>query len=271
MIPALLLLLQAGLPTVGDTIWIERPVTLPAGADVRPADWTPEGDVSLLGRPVLRRVGGEVIVAYPAVAWRPGSHTVVIPGPVIVRADGRIDSLPPESRTLQVRSVLPADTAPERLAVQPEAGIVSQRITEPWPLVVFLLIATLIFLPVRWWWLRRGPPMPAWVPAAGSIALPLAEWSEAGENRAVAAIAHRELRRALLGQLPGVPAGVVDSRLVRIVEEQRPRWPADEVATVLRALESAQFSDGGQGELLVLAARAAELQVRIAATSESAK
>jgi hypothetical protein len=271
MIAALLLLLQAGLPTVGDTIWIERTVTLPAGADVRPADWTPEGDIGLLGRPVLRRVGGEVVVAYPAVAWRPGSHTVVIPGPVIVRADGRIDSLPAESRTLQVLSVLPADTAPERLAVQPEAGIVSQRITEPWPMVAFLLIATLIFLPVRWWWLRRGPPMPEWAPVASSTAVPLAEWSEAGEERAVAAIAHRELRTAMLGQLPGVPAGVVDSRLVRIVEEQRPRWPADEVATVLRALELAQFSDSGQGELLVLTARAEELRARIVATAESAK
>ena len=28
---------------------------------------------------------------------------------------------------------MPADTAPERLAVQPEAGLVSQRITEPVP------------------------------------------------------------------------------------------------------------------------------------------
>ncbi len=271
MIAALLLLLQAGLPTVGDTIWIKRTVTLPAGADVRPAEWAPEGDIGLLGRPVLRQVGGEVTVAYPAVAWRPGSHTVVIPGPVIVRADGRIDSLPPESRTLQVLSVLPAETAPERLAVQPEAGIVSQRITEPWPLVAFLLIATVIFLPVRWWWLRRGPPMPEWAPVASSTALPLAEWSEAGEDRAVAAIAHRELRSAMLGQLPGVPAGVVDSRLVRIVEEQRPRWPADEVATVLRALELAQFSEGGQGELLVLTARAEELRARIQAPAESAK
>ncbi len=271
MIAALFVLLQAGLPTVGDTIWIERTVTLPAGADVRPADWTPEGDIGLLGRPVLRRVGGEVIVAYPAVAWSPGSHTVVIPGPVVVRADGRTDSLAPESRTLQVLSVLPADTAPERLAVQPEAGLVSQRITAPWPLVTFLLIATLIFLPVRWWWFRRGPPMPALTPDASATVPPLAEWSEAGESRAVAAIAHRELRTAMLGQLPGVPAGVVDSRLVRIMEEQRPGWPADEVATVLRALQMAQFSDGGQGELLVLAARAEELRARILAPAESAR
>ncbi|MEO8635172.1 MAG: hypothetical protein ABI587_07835 [Gemmatimonadales bacterium] len=260
---ALLLLLQAGLPTVGDTIWIERTVTLPAGADVRPGEWLPEGDIGLLGRPIVQRAGGEATIRYPAVAWRTGTHTVVVPGPVIVLPDGRTDSLPPESRTLQVLSVLPADTAPERLAVQPEAGLVSQRITEPWPLVAFLLLATLLFLPIRWWWRRRGPPMPAMVPSAGPTALPLDAWSEAGESRAVAAIAHRVLRLAMLGQLPGVPAGLVDSRLVRIMEEQRPQWPVPELATVLRALEVAQFSETGQGESLALATRAMDLAQRI--------
>ena len=270
MIAGLLLLLQAGLPTVGDTIWIERTVPLPAGADVRPAEWVPDGDIGLLGRPVVRRTGGEVTVAYPAVAWRAGTHTILVPGPVLVLADGRVDSLAPESRTLQVMSVLPADTAPERLAIQPEAGLVSQRITEPWPLVTFLLVATLLFLPFRWWWRRRGPPMPDPAPVTLATTLPLDEWDEAGESRAVAAVAHRALRSAMLGQLPGIPAGVVDSRLMRIVEERRPQWPAAELATVLRALEVAQFSDAGQGESLALAARAEELRGRIVAGAGAA-
>jgi hypothetical protein len=40
---------------------------------------------------------------------------------------------------------------------------------------------------------------------------------------------------------------------------------------VLRALQMAQFSDGGQGELLGLAARAEELRVRILTPAESAR
>ena len=113
--------------------------------------------------------------------------------------------------------------------------------------------------------------MPDPAPVTVATTLPLDEWHEAGESRAVAAVAHRALRSALLGQLPGIPAGVVDSRLMRIVEERRPQWPAAELATVLRALEVAQFSDAGQGESLTLAARAEELRGRIVAGAGAEK
>lgn len=264
---ALLLLLQAAPLTVGDTIWLERSVAAPAGADVRASPWNPTGPVALLGQPLLRRQGALTIVAYPAVAWSAGRHVVTIPGPVVIRPDGTTDSLPPESRTIEVASVLPSGVPPDSVPVQPETGIIPQRITSPVPLVACLLLAALVFLPFQWWWLRRGPPAGAVrLPAVAAVP-PLAEWSEDGEHRAVAAVAALELRRVVVGRLPGVPAGVVTSRLIRIVGEQRPGWPAEEIATLLRALDSAQFAAAPGAEVVALAERAARLVARLEAAA----
>jgi len=246
-------------PSVGDTIWLERAVVVPAGAQVRPAQWKPEGDIALLGRPVLRQEGGRTIVAYPAVAWTPGSHRVTIPGPVIIRADGATDSLPPEDRTVDVVSVLPPGTKPDQLPVQPEAGIVNDRITTLLPLLATLGIATLLFLPVAWWWRRRGPPMRITPPTRPERESDWPAWVENGEPRAVAAASARQLRQALLAHLPAIPAGAVGSRITRIVSELRPAWPAEEVGGVLRGLEAAEFGDVSGDEILPLVARAEHL------------
>ena len=111
-------------PTVGDTIWLERVVETPAGAEVHAAQWIPAEPIGLLGRALIRREGSRTIVSYPAVAWRAGRIQVDIPGPIVIRADGTTDSLPVESRTLTVASVLPDSVPAEKLPVQPQAGIV---------------------------------------------------------------------------------------------------------------------------------------------------
>lgn len=264
MMPALLLaLLQAAAPTVGDTIWIERRLPLPGGAEVRPAQWPLEGNLGLLGRPVVRRDGGDVIVAYPVVAWSAGTHQLIVPGPILIRADGRSDTLPAEARTIEVASVLPAGAEPERIAPQPEAGIVAERITSPLPILFTLLVAGALFAPIAWWWLRRGPPMNAARPEFPPVELPLDEWSEAGEHRAVAVVAARALRRTITGLLPGTAPGLVTSRLVRVLTEQRPQWPAEEIGTVLRALEAAEFAEHPAAEVVALAERATRLRQQL--------
>jgi len=262
MIP-LLLLLQVAQPTVGDTIWIERSVEAPAGAEVRATNWAPEGMLTLLGRPLLRREGTRTIVAYPAVAWAAGRHLVRVPGPVVIRPDGTTDSLPAETRTIDVASVLPSGTPPDQIPVQPQTGILAEQITTPWPLVAALGFAGALFAAFRWAWRRRGPPAGLPRLTAVTAAPPLAEWSEDGEHRAVAAVAAVALRRVVVRQLPGVPAGVITSRLIGMVSEQKPAWPADEIATLLRALESAQFAEAPGAEVVELAERAGRLAARL--------
>lgn len=263
MFAPLLLLLQAPLPTVGDTIWLTRSVEVPLGADVRAGPWNPEGDIGLLGRAVVRREGNIATVLYPAVAWRAGVHTVLIPGPVIIGRDGITDSLAAEARSFQVASVLPPGQPPERLQIQPLAGLVAERVTSPWPLVSTLLIAGLLFAPVWWWWRRRGPGQVLTRPSPVKASPPLAEWAEAGESRAVAAAAARALRATIQGLLPGSPPGVVTSRLIRIVQEQRTGWPAEEIAMVLKSLEAAEFAETPTVEIVSLADRARAVRERL--------
>jgi hypothetical protein len=254
---------QRPIPTVGDTIWLERRVQTPPGAEVRAPAWTPEASIALLGRPIIRSEGETTVVAWPAVAWTAGTRTIAVPGPVVIRADGVTDSLPSENQTLVVASVLP-DTVPvEKLPPQPEAGIVIERITTPWPVLVSLLAATILFLPFAWWWRRRGPTAPHAPAAVHAPVWPLSEWSEAGEGRAIAAVASRTLRTTLVRLLPGTPPGLVTSRLIRIMHEQRPNWPNGELSRVLIALESAQFDAPPPAAVLALASEAEELRLAV--------
>jgi hypothetical protein len=263
MILALLALLQGPLPTVGDTIWIERAVELPAGAEVRAGAWSAENDLALLGRPLIRREGGRAIVSYPAVAWSAGARMILVPGPVVIRSDGTTDSLPSEPRSVTVASVLPPGQQAEQIPIQPQAGLVAERITSPWPLLVALLVAARLFAPVAWWWLRRGPALPPATPVPAEVVAPLGEWSEAGEGRAVAAAIAREMRSSLLAGLRGMPPGIVSDRLLRIVVEQRPAWPAEDLAALLRALDAAQFGEPSPVDIHRLAERAASLRRRL--------
>ncbi|HKU60357.1 MAG TPA: hypothetical protein VJQ44_04000, partial [Gemmatimonadales bacterium] len=125
-------------PTVGDTVWVTRTIDLPAGRTVRPADWRPDEPVELLGAPRVVTRGGTADIAYPVVIWETGPRTLDVPGPLLLGANGGVDSLPPARVTIQVASVLPAvpDSA---LRPQPRADFVP--LTDRSPLAPLLLVA----------------------------------------------------------------------------------------------------------------------------------
>src|SRR6185503_12150963 len=149
-------LAQTPAPTVGDTVWVARMVAVPAGATLRPADWDAPEPIERLGAPVVAARGDSTEVAYPIVVWRAGPLTVDIPGPLVLRAGGPIDSLPPLSVSLRIASVLPAVPQDSVLAPQPRADYVPRTSATPIPLLVLLTVATLLLAPLHWWWRRRG-------------------------------------------------------------------------------------------------------------------
>jgi len=260
----LLLLLQGPGPTVGDTIWVTRTVPLPKGAEVRPADWQLEGDAMLLGRPQVETGAGEATVRYPVVAWTTGAHTFDVPGPIVVLADGRTDSLPGQSVSVTVASVLPADLKPDDAPVQDEAGLLRETVTTPVPLLVILGAAFILFLPFAWWWRRRRPPRTGAPAVTGAaVAIPSQVWSEEGEPRAVAAAAAQALREAVASALPGAQPGLVTARLLSQAESRRPPLPMDDLAEVLTALDAVAFGPADAGEIESLAIRATALSDRI--------
>jgi hypothetical protein len=251
--------------TVGDTIWISRTVDLPPGRSLRAADWEAEDPVELLGpaRVILRE--GSAEIAYPVAVWRTGSHTVDVPGPLLLAPDGGVDSLAEQTVTLQVASVLPRPATDTTLQPQPRAEFVPQPATTPWPVLIFLLLAIAILAPIHWWWRRRGTPgrKPAVAEAAGNARAPLERWADAGESRAVAAAATARLRHAVEARLPGALTSLDTEAVLDHVARQRPDWPVAELGLVLRGLDQARFGIGTLPDALQLARRAADLEPRL--------
>ncbi len=229
-----LTLTQAPLPQVGDTVWLVRTIAAPTGRTVRVAPWNPEGAVEALGPGLLVRRGDSIDVRYPAVGWIPGSHTVDVPGPVLISPDGTTDSLPATVITVTIASVLPRLPGDSLPPPQPEAGLVLRPIQTATPVLILLLLATLVLIPVHLWWRRRGRPLqpPAARPAAARAQAPVDAWIAAGEPRAVLASAAARLR------------------------ESAARHPSTESAALLQRLEDALFGPGDAGVALSLAEQA---------------
>jgi hypothetical protein len=241
-------------PTVGDTIWVTRSVELPPGRTLRAADWQAADPVELLGPPRVTIGDGRAQVSYPLAVWRPGTHTLEIPGPLLLAADGGVDSLPGQAVTLDVASVLPRPATDTTLRPQPAADFVPRPATSPIPLIVLLLLALAVLVPLHRWWRRRGKPVRRTDPArGGEAAPPLERWADAGESRAVAASATARLRLTLGGRLPGALPSLDTETVLAHIAEQRPDWPLAELGDVLRQLDRTRFGTGALPDAVALA------------------
>ncbi|HYL29810.1 MAG TPA: hypothetical protein VEU27_07815 [Gemmatimonadales bacterium] len=263
------LLLQAQLPTVGDTIWVTRTVATPPGRAVRAAEWAPTDEVEVLGRPRVIPRGDSIEVAYPVTVWAPGPHVVQVPGPLLVGADGELDSLPPMTVTLTAGSVLPGGPR-DTLAPQAAAPAVATHEHTLKPLLALWALAALVLVPVHLWWRRRGrAPAVAPVGPAGSPELPVVRWAEAGEPRAVVGATVERLRDLIAGQIPDARPDLDTDALLAVVAGARPDWPVAELGDLLRALDEARFAHGPGIDALGMHQWAGELEGRLAGMAGS--
>jgi hypothetical protein len=254
-----------GAPTVGDTVWVSRTIELPAGRTVRPADWHPDDPVELLGTPRVVTRGGTADIAYPVVIWETGLRTLEVPGPLLLAANGGVDSLPPARVTVEVASVLPAG-ADSSLRPQPRADFVP--LTDRSPVAPLLLVglAILLLVPLHWWWRRRGRARPRPLDAlAEPPRAPLERWAGAGEARAVAGAATVRLRAAIARRDAGATPALDTETLLAHLRATRRDWPLAELADLLHALDRARFGTGAVDDPVGLARRAQELEGRLQA------
>ena len=260
----ILLLLQGVAPTVGDTIWLRRTVRVPAGHTVRAAEWEPSDPVQLLGRARVMATGDSAEIAYPVVLWRPGRHTISLPGPLLLGPGGTVDSLGDEPMSLDVRSVLPA-VSRDSLSPQPPAAWVRRSSVSLIPLAALWLVTLLLLLPLHIWWRRRGKPIraSATVLRAGALEAPLAGWADAGEHRAVASVATAQLRAALAERVPAAHPGLDTERVLAELAAARPDWPLDDFGSVLRGLDDIRFGTTSPTDALSLSRSSLALRDRV--------
>lgn len=237
MLLALLLLMQAGdTPAVGDTVWLRRVMTVPGGMSVRPRPIATSGVLEALGPPEVASSGREITIRYPVVFWRPGIHKVEMPAVIVVRSDGFSDTLVAVTTNVEIRSVLPAGAKRDSLQPAPPAEAVARSTPSPIPLTLLVVLATLVLIPVHYWWRKRGKPAApvAVAPTAEPGPKDIAAWVEAGELHAAA---------EAYARLLGARASAADPSVQALVTR----------------LHEARFGALGQPELLTLCRDAARL------------
>ena len=253
-------------PTVGDTIWLEREIPLPAGWQVRAGQLEPREDVEPLGDPAVRRSPAGWVVRYGVAVWTPGSHTLALPSLWRIGPDGRTDSTAGGAASVVVASVLPATLkAPDPRG--PLGPLRLERRDAGPPLVAVLVSIGLLAAGVA---ARRRPPRQ--VPPAPPVPLERevqdARWLAAGEPRAVATRATWRLRAALARAVPGAHPALDTHECLGVVERARSGARSGarlgELRDVLEQLDRVAFASAEGTDVAALAARARRLAQELA-------
>ncbi|MEO5800252.1 MAG: hypothetical protein ABIZ70_02575 [Gemmatimonadales bacterium] len=143
--------------TVGDTLTIVQRVRVSTDAVVQPRAPTDSSLVTMLMPPSLTREGETVRIDYHVALWQAGTNELTLPGAVVVRAGGQVDTLPDAHVLLQVSSLLPAGKA---AATVPPRGFRNVLPRADRTALPFLVVpgVLLLLLALAWWWRRRRGP-----------------------------------------------------------------------------------------------------------------
>jgi hypothetical protein len=244
-------------PTVGDTIWIERAVVVPAGWQVRAGKLDATAAIEPLADPAVLRSAAGWVVRYAVVAWKPGAHKLLLPPLWLLSPGGRADSTAGITASLSVASVIPdslRQPSPQGLLAPLRAA---HRNPLP-PLAAVTLAAALLAVGVTR--RRRRPralePVPP-VPLEREV--PDTRWLAAGEPKAVAARAIWRLRAELARVVPEAHPALATDECLLVVERARPDAPLRELRDLLEQLDRVAFASAHGTDVAALSAMARRL------------
>jgi len=244
-------------PTVGDTIWVERTVTVPPGWQVRAGKLDATEDVEALVDPAVLRTAGGWLVRYAVVAWKPGTHKLTLPRVWLLAPDGRADSSAAGTTTFRVASVIPDSL----LRPSPQGLLAPLRAAHENPLPPVLAASLAVALLVAGVARRRRAPRvldPApQVPVEREV--PDTRWLAAGEPKAVAARAIWRVRAALARAVPAAHDALDTAECLAVVEQARPDAPLRELRELLEQLDRVAFASAHGTDVAALSAMARRL------------
>ena len=244
-------------PTVGDTIQLERTVSVPPGWRVRAGKLPSATVAEPLSDAVVAPASAAWVVRYAVVAWTPGEISLDMPPLWRLGPDGTTDSVSGGTATFRVASVIP-DSVRSPIP-QPSLGPLRLDRASLVPVIgAVLLAAGALLLLVLW--RRRGPRT---VVAASSLAVdaevPDARWLTAGEPKAVAARAAQGLRRAVAHAIPDAHEALSTAECLAVVERAKPNAPLRDLRELLLGLDQVAFATAHGVEVAPLATRARAL------------
>ncbi len=244
-------------PTVGDTIWLERALSVPSGWQVRAGKLEATEAIEPLADPAVRRSPGGWVVRYALVAWKPGAHKLALPPLWLLGPDGRADSTAGGTTSFSVTSVIPdslRSPSPQGLLAPLRAA---HRDPLP-PLAALALVAGLLATGVA---ARRRRPRA--LESAPQVPLerevPDTRWLAAGEPKAVAARAIWRLRAALARAVPEAHSALDTAECLEVVERARPDAPLRELRDLLEQLDRVAFASAHGTDVAALSAMARRL------------
>ncbi len=244
-------------PTVGDTIWLERALSVPSGWQVRAGKLEATEAIEPLADPAVRRSPGGWVVRYALVAWKPGAHKLALPPLWLLGPDGRADSTAGGTTSFSVTSVIPdslRSPSPQGLLAPLRAA---HRDPLP-PLAALALVAGLLATGVA---ARRRRPRA--LESAPQVPLerevPDTRWLAAGEPKAVAARAIWRLRAALARAVPEAHPALDTAECLAVVERARPDAPLRELGDLLEQLDRVAFASAHGTDVAALSAMARRL------------
>jgi hypothetical protein len=249
-------------PTVGDTVWLEREVGVPAGWQIRAGKLESSEAVEPLADPAVLRSPDGWVVRYTVVAWRPGIARLTLPPIWRLGPDGRADSTAGGVAGFTVASVIPDSvTAPS-----PQGPLAPLRVRHRSPVAPLAAAAITVALLGAGVALRRRPPRAArpgsHLPVEREV--PDARWLAAGEPKAVAARAVWQLRTALARAVPEAHPALAVGECLAAVARARPDAPLRELRDLLEQLDRVEFASAHGTDIAALAVLARRLTRDIA-------
>lgn len=240
--------------TVGDTIWLDRRVSVEPGAHARLEPLEATNAIEPLLDPRATTGEGTLTVRYAVAAFQSGRLSVVMPAIEVQYPDGRAVVFPSETVSVTVRSVLPpVDSLPDPKS---SLGPLAREQTRWWPLVV-LVALSLVGIAVLVVRRARPKPRPSWaVPTGEPVPIADKRWADAGEGRAVAAAVADALRVRIAAALPAAARHLDAEECLAVVRRERPDWPLHDLGDVLRTLQRARFAPAVPDDIWELGRRA---------------